>query len=51
MGDKIKFYPPFLKRILRAAMVGVVKGGPKAVSPELESDGSQTELPEPPEAA
>ena len=47
------------ERILRAAMVGIAKGGPKAAKPEAASepapesasDGSETDLPEPPEAA
>jgi molecular chaperone GrpE len=45
------------ERILRAAMVGVAKGGPKAAKPEAApepepaSDDSETDLPEPPEAA
>ena len=41
------------ERILRAAMVGVAKGGPKAAEPEAEptNDGSEIDnLPEPPEA-
>ena len=41
------------ERILRAAMVGIAKGGPKAAKPEAvsENDDSETDLPEPPEAA
>jgi len=43
------------ERILRAAMVGVTKGGPKAAKPEPVSepanDDPETDLPEPPEAA
>ena len=39
------------ERILRAAMVGVAKGGPKTAGPEAEpaDDGSEIDLPEPPE--
>ena len=39
------------ERILRAAMVGVAKGGPKATKPETAIDDAGTDLPEPPEAA
>jgi molecular chaperone GrpE len=47
------------ERILRAAMVGVSKGGPKSAMPEAEpepeqepaDDDSETDLPEPPQAA
>jgi molecular chaperone GrpE len=47
------------ERILRAAMVGITKGGPKAAKPEAvpesapepANDDSETDLPEPPEAA
>ena len=46
------------ERILRAAMVGIAKGGPKTAKPEAEqpeavseptNDGSETDLPEPPD--
>jgi len=47
------------ERILRAAMVGVARGGPKTAMPEAEpepeqepaDDDSDTDLPEPPQAA
>jgi molecular chaperone GrpE len=42
------------ERILRAAMVGIAKGGPKAAKSEPENDGLETDLsepPDPPEAA
>ena len=41
------------ERILRAAMVGIAKGGSKVVKPKAvsENDDSETDLPEPPESA